>query len=96
MDFMKATVIYGVIETILFLIPLGTLIWKAATLANRVSKNEEDIKEMKTLVEKQNEAILEALKQLNSSIQDIRTEVEVIKALRKEEVEVSKKRKGND
>lgn len=96
MDF-KWAIFAGVCEVIIFLLPLAVLIWKAATLANRVSKNEEDIKEMKTLVEKQNDAILDALKELNTSIQEtvksiqeVRTEVEVIKALRREEVNITK------
>lgn len=87
---MTPTILFGIIETVAFLIPLGALIWNAATLANRVSKNEEDIKNMKTVVEKQNDAILKALEKLNESIQEIRTEVEIIKALRREEVNTTK------
>lgn len=87
---MTPVILFGIIETVVFLIPLGALIWKAATLANRVTKNEEDIKKMGTVVEKQNDAILQALDKLNESIREIRTEVEVIKALRREEVNASK------
>lgn len=88
------TLLYGIIETVIFLIPLGALIWKAATLASRVSKAETDIKEMKTdiekKVEKQNDTILKTLDQLTVAVQELKVEVAVIKAMRCEEVNATK------
>jgi hypothetical protein len=42
---------------------------------------------MKQLVEKQNDEIIKSLNRLNDSMQAIRCEIEVIKALRKKEHE---------
>jgi hypothetical protein len=86
------TLLYGIIETVIFLIPLGALIWKAASLASRVSKTETDIKDMKTIVEKQNEAILATLKDLNTTVQELKVEVAVIKAMKHEEINITKEK----
>lgn len=75
-----AALLYGIIETVIFLIPLAGLIWKAATLASRISKAEADIKEIKPVIEKQNDAILKTLNQLTETVQELKVEVAVIKA----------------
>lgn len=95
------TLLYGIIETVIFLIPLGALIWKAATLASRVSKTETDIKEMKTdiekKVEKQNDTILKTLDQLTVAVQELKVEVAVIKAMKREDIMAqSNESKKND
>lgn len=74
------------IRDIIYMIPVAALIWKAATQNAQIKKNTEDIKNIKTLVEKQNDEILKSLNRLNDSMQGIRCEVEVIKALRKKEL----------
>ena len=88
------TLLYGIIETVIFMIPLGALIWKAATLASRVNKAESEIKEMKTdiekKVEKQNDTILKTLDKLTVALQELKVEVAVIKAMRCEEVNITK------
>ena len=75
----------GWLKDIIYLIPIAGLIWKAATQNAQIKKNADDIKSIKTLTEKQNDEIIKALNRLNDSMQSIRCEIEVIKALRKEE-----------
>lgn len=77
------------IKDIIYLIPLLLVIWKAATQNAQIKENTEDIKELKGLVKDQNEEILKSLSRLNDSMNSIRCDMEVIKALRKKEVEVN-------
>ena len=83
----------GWLRDIIFLIPIAGLIWKAATQNAQIKKNADDIKSIKSLTEKQNEEIIKSLNRLNDSMQAIRCEIEVIKALRTEE---HKKEKGGE
>ena len=76
----------GWIRDIIYIIPLAVLIWKAAIQNAQIKKNTEDIKSIKTLVEKQNDEIIKSLNKLNDSMQAVRCEVEIIKALRKQEM----------
>ena len=77
------------IKDLIYLIPLLLVIWKAATQNAQIKENTEDIKELKGLVKDQNEEILKSLSRLNDSMNSIRCDMEVIKALRKKEVEVN-------
>lgn len=81
------------LRDILYFIPIAGLIWKAALQHAQIKKNSEDIKSMKGLVEKQNEEIIKSLNRLNDSMQAIRCEIEVIKALRKKEHEEGESKK---
>ena len=76
-----------IISAIIYIIPLGTLIWKASQLSSRVSQNEKDIEMLKGDLKKQNAEILNSLQKINETMAEIKTEVEVIKAMRKQEVE---------
>lgn len=76
------------IKDVVFILPVAGLIWKAATLSAKVKQNEGDIINLKSVVGSQNTEILNSLKQLNDSIMALRCEVEIIKALRKKELEV--------
>lgn len=75
------------LKDVLYLIPVGGLIWKAATQNAQIKSNAEDIKSIRTLVEKQNDEIIKSLNKLNESMQAVKCEVEVIKALRKKEID---------
>lgn len=70
-----------VIAGIIYLIPIATLIWKAATLSSRVNQNEKDIKEVKQLQAENNKAVLDALKQLNDTMEKVRLDVEILKVV---------------
>ena len=70
-----------VIAGILYLLPLGALVWKAATLSSRVTQNEKDIKEVKSLQAENNKAVLDALKQLNDTMEKVRLDVEILKVV---------------
>lgn len=70
-----------VIAGILYLLPLGALVWKAATLSSRVTQNEKDIKEVKSLQAENNKAVLDALKQLNETMEKVRLDVEILKVV---------------
>lgn len=68
-----------VIAGIIYLIPIATLIWKAATLSSRVNQNEKDIKEVKQLQAENNKAVLDALNKLNDTMEKVRLDVEILK-----------------
>lgn len=68
-----------VIAGILYLLPFCALVWKAATLSSRVTQNEKDIKDVKLLQAENNKAVLDALKQLNETMEKVRLDVELIK-----------------
>lgn len=68
-----------VIAGILYLLPFCALVWKAATLSSRVTQNEKDIKDVKTLQAENNKAVLDALKQLNETMEKVRLDVEILK-----------------
>lgn len=70
-----------VIAGIIYLIPIAALIWKAATLSSRVTQNEKDIKEVKSLQAENNKAVLDALKQLNDTMEKVRLDVEILKVV---------------
>lgn len=84
-----------VIAGIIYLIPIATLIWKAATLSSRVNQNEKDIKEVKQLQAENNKAVLDALKQLNDTMEKVRLDVELIK-LQKQIEDRQKYREKNE
>lgn len=73
------------LKDVIYLIPVAGLIWKAATMGARIKQNETDIKECKKVVDRQNESIISSLDKLQETMTEIRTDVSVLKALRKEE-----------
>lgn len=70
-----------VIAGIIYLLPIIGVIWKAATLSSRVNQNEKDIKEVKQLQAENNKAVLDALKQLNDTMEKVRLDVEILKVV---------------
>jgi hypothetical protein len=70
------------LKDIIYILPIATLIWRFALMSARVKQNEKDIAEMKTLSQKQNEAIIASLNKLQDTMSEIRTDVSVLKALR--------------
>lgn len=78
------------LKDVIYILPLVGLVWKAATQNAQIKSNAEDIKELKEQIYSKNDEIIHSLNKLNESIQAIRCEVEVIKALRKKEVEEEK------
>ena len=78
------------LRDILYIIPIAALIWKAAILSAKVRENETAIKEIKTLVQRQNEAILTSLDKMNTVMIEIQQDVAILKALRGEEKENAK------
>lgn len=78
------------LKDLLYILPVAGLIWKAAIMSSKIKQNEKDITEMKTLSQKQNEAIIASLNKLQDTMSEIRTDVSVLKALRGEEKENAK------
>jgi hypothetical protein len=78
------------LKDIIYILPIATLIWRFALMSARVKQNEKDIAEMKTLSQKQNEAIIASLNKLQDTMSEIRTDVSVLKALRGEEKDNAK------
>lgn len=74
------------IKDIIYILPLAGLIWKGATMNSQVKRNSEEIKECKDIIQKQNEAIISSLNKLTDTMNDIKLDVSVLKALRDEEV----------
>jgi len=75
-----------VIAGILYLLPFCALVWKAATLSSRINQNEKDIKEVKQLQAENNKAVLDALKQLNTTMEKVRLDVEILKIQKQMEI----------
>lgn len=73
------------LKDLLYILPVAGLIWKAAIMSSKIKQNEKDIAEMKTLSQKQNEAILASLDKMNTVMMEIQQDVAVLKALRGEE-----------
>lgn len=74
-----------VIAGIIYLIPIATLIWKAATLASRVNQNEKDIKKIEIAQAENNKAVLDALNKLNETMEKVKLDIEIIKIQRQME-----------
>lgn len=71
------------IKDIIYLIPICTLIWKAASMSAKIKENSKDIEDLKNLAKEQNTAILASLEKMNQALSEIRTDVAVLKADRK-------------
>jgi hypothetical protein len=78
------------LKDIIYILPIATLIWRFALMSARVKQNEKDIAEMKTLSQKQNEAIIASLDKMNTVMIEIQQDVAVLKALRGEEKDNAK------
>jgi hypothetical protein len=78
------------LRDIIYVLPIATLIWRFALMSARVKQNEKDIAEMKTLSQKQNEAIIASLDKMNTVMIEIQQDVAVLKALRGEEKDNAK------
>lgn len=78
------------IKDVIFLLPIAGLIWKAATQSAQIKQNTKDIESVKKDSETSQQKILSALNNMNSIMQQLKLDVEVIKALRKQEVENEK------
>lgn len=75
------------IRDVIYVIPIAVLIWRASTLASRVKQNEKDIADVKTVIERQNDDILNTLKDLTKIINSLRTDVEILKTYKRMEYE---------
>ena len=73
------------IKDVIYVLPIATLIWRFALMSARIKANEEKIKEIRTITDRQNEAILASLDKLNTVMIEIQQDVAVLKALRKDE-----------
>lgn len=71
------------LKDVVFLIPIAGLIWKASSLSSKVKEHEAALKEIKTGLKEQVAEILKTLA-------DLKTDLEVIKALRKRDLENEK------
>lgn len=78
------------IKDVIFMLPIAGLIWKAAIQSAQMKQNTKDIESIKKDSETNQQKILGALNNMNSIMQQLKLDVEVIKALRKQEVENEK------
>lgn len=78
------------IKDVIFILPIAGLIWKAAMQSAQIKQNTKDIESIKKDSETNQRKILSALNNMNNIMQQLKLDVEVIKALRKQEVENEK------
>ena len=78
------------IKDVIFILPIAGLIWKAAMQSAQIKQNTKDIESIKKDSETNQHKILSALNNMNNIMQQLKLDVEVIKALRKQEVENEK------
>lgn len=72
---MKSTYIVAVIEAVVFLIPLGTLIWKAAKLSARVEHTERRIDKLTEVVRNQDNSNTVILADIQKSLNTIKISI---------------------
>ena len=75
------------IKDVIYMLPLAGLIWKASNQASQIKQNTKDIENLKAESENNQKQILSSLQDMNKIMSQLKTDVEIIKALRKEEVE---------
>lgn len=78
------------IKDVIYMLPIAGLIWKASTQASQIKQNTKDIETLKAESENNQKQILSSLQDMNKIMSQLKTDVEIIKALRKEEVEKTK------
>ena len=81
------------IRDVIFLLPIAGIIWKGALMSAKIKENTKEIAECKSIIQKQNDviqrqndAIMTSLNAMTQAINDIRTDVSVLKALRDNEI----------
>lgn len=75
------------IKDVIYMLPIAGLIWKASNQASQIKQNTKDIENLKAESENNQKQILSSLQDMNRIMSQLKTDVEIIKALRKEEVE---------
>ena len=75
------------IKDVIYMLPIAGLIWKASNQASQIKQNTKDIETLKAESENNQKQILSSLQDMNKIMSQLKTDVEIIKALRKEEVE---------
>lgn len=78
------------IKDVILILPIAGLIWKAAMQSAQIKQNTKDIESIRKDSETNQQKILGALNSMNNIMQQLKLDVEVIKALRKQEVENEK------
>lgn len=75
MEINQAYIIYMIAEAVVFLIPLGTLIWKMAKLAAKVEQNEHRIDTLTDIVRKQDHSTEELMTEIKADLQSIKISI---------------------
>lgn len=88
------------IRDVIFLLPIAGIIWKGALMSAKIKENAKEIEECKGIIQKQsdvitkqNETIMNTLSIMTNAINDIRTDVSVLKALRDNELNTKTSRR---
>ena len=81
------------LKDVIFLLPIAGIIWKGALMSAKIKENAKEIEECKKdiqrqndIIQKQNETIMNTLTTMTAAINDIRTDVSILKALRDNEL----------
>ena len=72
--------IYAIIEAVIFLIPIGTLVWRMAILSANVEQNRKDIKEIKAEHKQNIDNLTNKIDSLIGSVNEIKISIAEIKA----------------
>lgn len=67
------------IRDVIFLLPIAGLIWSAATMASKVKKHDEDIKELKQQNTENFNLLMDKLNTIIESINNIKIDVAILK-----------------
>lgn len=68
----KPYFLYMVLEAIVFILPIGALIWKAAKQSGAIEDMKEDFQELKKRVEKNEEQSAKDMLEIKSSMENIK------------------------
>lgn len=75
----KANYIYMLIEAVVFLVPVGTLVWRMAKLSAKVERHEDEINDIKTSVSDKIDTLTNLVNNLTVQVVELKTEIRVSK-----------------
>lgn len=71
----NAQMVYSLLESIIFLVPVGTLIWKAAKQSATLSEHEKRITTIETDIKETQKQTNEDIKEIKEQITDVRVTI---------------------
>lgn len=75
----KASYVYMLVEAVVFLVPVGTLVWRMAKLSAKVERHEDEINDIKTSVSDKIDTLTNLVNNLTVQVVELKTEIRVSK-----------------